>query len=172
MIVFQEPQIIYLRRTLRECYLKATNMERFTEVEESRYQADFAISENFIKFSGELLRLSLLAIGGFGALILLKIQDGDKLDVFPDPKFFVLALVCFVISSGASLAHRYFATDAMSWFISVLRAEDKNDIPEMVNERKGFKKTLKFSRISLITCEISFALGVVLFFLAILRFFY
>src|SRR5690606_22418681 len=113
--------------------------------------ADFAISENFIKFSGELLRLSLLAIGGFGALILLKIQDGDKLDVFPDPKFFVLALVCFVISSGASLVRGYCATDAMSWFISVLRAEDKNDMPEVVNERKGPAVRLIFDLSQLIT---------------------
>ena len=102
-------------------------MEQSNSVDESKYKADFMISENYIKFSSELLRLSLLVIGGFGTLLLTKIKEKECMDIFSQPIFFIIALICFVICSSASLCHRYYATDTMSWYISALRAENKND---------------------------------------------
>ena len=51
-------------------------MEKFNEIDEAQYKADFTISDNYRSFSSELLRLSLLAIGGFGAIVISKIK-GD-----------------------------------------------------------------------------------------------
>ncbi|MBK8808289.1 MAG: hypothetical protein IPO21_17350 [Bacteroidales bacterium] len=143
-----------------------------SEIDESRYKADFMISENYIKFSSELLRLSLLAIGGFATLILTKIKDESCVNAFPQPIFFVAALISFVVCSAAALCHRYYATDAMSWYISLLRAESKDDKLKIEKERIGLHKILRFSRLSLIACEVSFGIGVILFFLAILNFIY
>lgn len=146
-------------------------MEKINEIDEAQYKVDLIISDNYIKFSGELLRLSLLAIGGFGTLTILNIKGEDKLHVFANPIFLILSLVCFVICSSAALCHRYYATDTISWYISWLRAEKiKNEI-KADKEKKGFYKLLKYSRISLITCEISFGIGVVFFFIAIVHLF-
>lgn len=146
-------------------------MDKTKEVDESKFKADFLIMDNYIKFSGELLRLSLLAIGGFGTLILLRIKDQDKIEIFSDPLFPILSLAFFVLASAAALFHRYFATDSMSWYISLLRAENRNDVLKTEKERKGLHKILGSSRISLVVCEIAFGLGVILFFVSILEFF-
>ena len=49
-------------------------MPNLKEIEENQYKVDFEISKGYIDFSSELLRLSLLAMGGFGALVLIKIK--------------------------------------------------------------------------------------------------
>jgi hypothetical protein len=143
-------------------------MATIYEIDESKYKADFMISENYIKFSSELLRLSLLAIGGFGTLVLTKIKEEHCTVVLQDI-FFIIALLCFVICSGASLCHRYYASDAMSWYICLLRAQNNNNASKIKKERAGLHKILKFSRISLISSEISFGLGVIFFFISILK---
>ncbi|MFW0739245.1 hypothetical protein [Flavobacterium sp. T12S277] len=135
-------------------------------VDEADYQADFIISENYIKFTAELLRLSLLAIAGFGALFVAKIKN-EGLAAELDCSEFIVALVFFVICSGACLCHRYFATDVMSWFISLLRAQNNGNAAKAAKEKKGLHRTLLFSRIFLILSEISFGLGVIFFFIAI-----
>lgn len=146
-------------------------MDKTKEVDESKFKADFLIMDNYIKFSGELLRLSLLAIGGFGTLIMLKIKNEGGVEIFLEPLFPILSLAFFVLAAAGSLFHRYFATDTMSWYISLLRAENKNDSVKMKKERKGLHRIFGFSRISLIVCEVSFGLGVALFFIAVLEFF-
>jgi len=145
-------------------------MKTIYDIEESKYKSDFMISENYIKFSSELLRLSLLAIGGFGTLILTVIKEECNQNVFQNKFFLITALAGFVICSGAALCHRYFATDAMSWYVSVLRAQNNINPSKLVVQRVGLHKTLKLSRISLIISEISFGLGVLFFFIAILVF--
>lgn len=143
-------------------------MQVSNEIDESQYKADFMISENYIKFSGELLRLSLLAIGGFGTLILTMIKEKSySKDLFPCPMLFILALGCFVFCSAACLFHRYYATDAISWYICLLRAKKSGDVPKIAQERSGFHRMLRLSRNSLILSEISFGLGVFFFFLII-----
>ncbi|WP_264530315.1 hypothetical protein [Flavobacterium sp. N502540] len=135
-------------------------------VDESDYKADFIISENYIKFTGELLRLSLLAIGGFGTLLVAKMKRegfGAELDY----SGFIIALVCFVFCSGACMCHRFFATDSMSWFISLLRTQKNDDIVKIDKERKGMYRALKLSNIFLVLSGISFGLGVIFFFIAI-----
>ena len=38
-------------------------------------EPDFEIMDRYINFSAELLRISLLAIGGFGAIMLIKLKN-------------------------------------------------------------------------------------------------
>jgi hypothetical protein len=49
-------------------------MAKLKEIDESQYKVDFDILNGYINFSSELLRLSLFAMGGFGALVLIKIK--------------------------------------------------------------------------------------------------
>jgi hypothetical protein len=42
-------------------------MSKLNEIKENQYKVDFEISKGYINFSSELLRLSLLSMGGFGA---------------------------------------------------------------------------------------------------------
>jgi hypothetical protein len=114
--------------------------EKIYEIEEMNYKPNFIISDNYIKFSGELLRLSLLLVGGFGTITLIKIKGEDNLEIFLHPTLFILALICFVLCIGASLCHRYYETDTMSWYISFLRVRKINDTPNMKKEKLGFKK--------------------------------
>lgn len=132
-------------------------------IDESKYKVHFTIMDNFINFSFELLRLSLLAIGGMGTLMLVIIKGENKIKILEDPTFFLLSLTSFTICCGASLAHRYCATDSMSWYVSFLRAEQSGNTEKAVLEKKGFHRLLKLSRYSLITSEVAFALGIMFF---------
>lgn len=42
------------------------------------YKPDIEIMDRYINFSAELLRISLLAIGGFGAIILIKLKSQNN----------------------------------------------------------------------------------------------
>jgi FtsH-binding integral membrane protein len=144
-------------------------MENLNEINESQYQADFLISENYIKFTGELLRLSLFVIGGFGAVIMLIIKGENKVNVFESPWLIISTLAAFVLCIASSLAHRYCATDSLSWYISWLRAKKSQDADKALKEKNGFYKLLKYSRITLITSEVSFGFGVFFFVIAIIN---
>jgi len=62
-------------------------MPNLKEIEENQYKVDFEISKGYIDFSSELLRLSLLAMGGFGALVLIKIKGENHGDM---PEFWCI----------------------------------------------------------------------------------
>jgi hypothetical protein len=95
-------------------------MPNLKEIDESQYKVDFEILKGYIDFSSVLLRLSLLAMGSFGALILIK-SKGEAKDTLPQflqqPALFIIAMGLFALCSGATLFHRYFASDSMSWYI-------------------------------------------------------
>ena len=146
-------------------------MENLNEINESQYKVDFLIADNYIKFTAELLRLSLFVIGGFGAVVMLMIKGENKLNVFESPIFVILTLTAFVVCVASSLVHRYCATDTLSWYISWLRAEIRQDAVKALKEKKGFYKLLKHSKRALITSEFSFGFGVFFFVIAIINVF-
>lgn len=139
------------------------------KIESDQYAADFEISRRFIEFSAELLRLSLLVLGGIGALVFNKPDHHLLEQISAQPTAFRICMILWVISASAALAHRYCATDSLSWFISLLRAQDKNDPAALEKEKKGFYRMLFLSRASLITCEISFALAIIAFIITVVQ---
>jgi len=142
-------------------------MSKLKEIDEAQYKADFMIFEGYIKFSSELLRLSLIAMGGFGSLVLIKFNSQEQNTFLEDPKFFLISMVLFALCSAASLFHRFYASDTMSWYISWLRAEMENKTEKASIERKGLHRLLKYSQYSLIASEWLFSGGVVFFIVAI-----
>jgi len=139
------------------------------KIEPDYYHPDFEISKRFIDFSAELLRLSLLILGGLGAVTFSK--DGKDIlqQITVQPTAFICCLILFFICVGAALAHRYCATDALTWYIDLLRAKAQSDTDRVEKEKKGFHHMLFLSRVSLITCEVTFGLGVVAFVVAVLK---
>jgi hypothetical protein len=148
-------------------------MAKLKEIDESQYKVDFDILNGYINFSSELLRLSLFAMGGFGALVLIKIKGEEKLPGFlHQPIFFLFSMLFFALCAGAALFHRYFASDSMSWYIAWLRADAAGNTEAAISERKGFHRMLKFSAWALISAEILFGVGVLFFIIAMFRLFY
>src|SRR4051812_47706676 len=84
------------------------------------YKQDLDILDRYVNFSSELLRLSLLGISGFGALVLYSKGGGksghDLLTEHVSPILFT-AVVFFAITAGLTLSHRFIATDSMSYHI-------------------------------------------------------
>lgn len=144
-------------------------MKNETKLDENEYKADFAISENYIKFSSELLRLSLLAITAYGIIFMKEIVENNPNFVIRNNNILIVSMLFFFVSTFTSLFHRYYATDAMTWFIQWRRYLKNNELTEAEKERKGLKRMLNRSRFSLIFCEASFALGVLSFIAAVLN---
>lgn len=142
-------------------------------LDENKFKADFQISTGYINFSSELLRLSLLAVGGFGALVLIRVkgESGEK-GFLAEPGLFVISMLFFALCVGASLFHRYFATDCMSWYIAWLRAEEKEDTEKAKKEKTGLHRLLRLSAVALIATEIFFAIGVLTFMIAVWKLLY
>jgi hypothetical protein len=82
-------------------------------------EQDWKVTDGYIAYSAELLRLSLLAITGI-ATICVKLLDNNK-PLHASVEEFGVPLAFLVISSGCALAHRYIATDSMYWHIEGLR---------------------------------------------------
>ncbi len=114
------------------------------DVGEERYRADFEILDRYQKFSAELLRLSLLAIGGYGFLMSsvvfsVRMDSAQSALVFL-PAFhahaglLVSGAVLLGLCALTSLAHRYFSTDCMSHHIRRVRLIQRNLVE--ADERK------------------------------------
>jgi len=139
-----------------------------TVLDENKYKVDFEISNGYINFSAELLRLSLLAMGGFGGLILTKFEgDGTAHGFLANPILFLISMTFFSLCAGATLFHRYFASDCMSWYVAWLRADSLGNTEKAQKEKKGFYRMLRLSKIALITAECLFGAAVLFFIVAI-----
>jgi hypothetical protein len=80
---------------------------------------DWKLADGYIAYSGELLRLSLLAIGGIATLCLSLSQKGKSWHTLM--WIFSLPLVGFLLSTGFALAHRFTAMDSMAFHIASIR---------------------------------------------------
>lgn len=124
--------------------------------EDKQYKPDFDISDRYIQFSAELLRLSLLAVSAVGSLIFTSIKSENNFIQLGSTKgLFFLSMLFFAFASGSALFHRYYATDYLSYHICFLRTLRKA-------EQIGGRQRLKFAEKALITAEVFFALGVLL----------
>lgn len=134
------------------------------EIKECDYKPDFEICDRYINFSSELLRISLLALTGLGAFILLTFNPDSNI------KFITLDKVClivvtslFALCTAATLFHRYHASDYLSYHIAYLRKGVERD-------KKGGHDCLNKSRKWLIASEITFGLAVSVFVFAVILF--
>jgi hypothetical protein len=68
-----------------------------------------------------------------------------------------------------SVPKYYFASDSMSWYISYLRAKEKNMPEKAAVEKKGLHRMLHLSTVFLILTEFAFGIAVLLFAVGIYR---
>ena len=130
-------------------------------IHDSNYKPDFEIADRYINFSSELLRLSLLAITGLSSVIFLSLKKESALQLDRDTKAWIFtSLVFFALTAGASLFHRFFASDTMSYYIAYLRTKDPK-------EKEGLNRCLRRSKYSLIAAECLFGGAVIVFAIAI-----
>jgi len=140
-------------------------MNQDNSISEDLYKVDFEISKSYIDFSSELLRISLTAMGAIGSLLLLTLEKETILEInYPT---ILAAMTFFALSSGASLFHRFFASDFLSWYISYLREVNKGNIQRAEKEKIGYSKSLRNSRWALIINEFLFGFGVLFFIVAV-----
>lgn len=129
-------------------------------MQDHEYKPDFEIAEKYISFSAEILRLSLLAITGAGSLLLFFLkQEPDSLPHLgiAGKLLFILTFTLFGLSTACSLAHRFFATDSLSYLIARIRK------PSAKDETKGLHHNLKSAERMLIITEWLFGIGVFAF---------
>ncbi|WP_207494499.1 hypothetical protein [Aridibaculum aurantiacum] len=121
-------------------------MSTLNQIDDSQYKADFDIAKGYIDFSSELLRLSLLAMGGFGTLALVRFQgDGNTPHFLQNPKMFLVSMAFFALCAGATLSHRYFASDFMAWYIAWLRADAAGNMEKAEKEKAGVERCLELA---------------------------
>jgi len=103
-----------------------------------------------------MLRIALLVIGAIGTLTVLK--DNFKMSELPCATILLFKGAFFIlgIAIACSLAHRYFATDSMSYYISYLRNENKE-------EKTGYIFRFKVCSWLLLINAIAFGIGICLF---------
>jgi len=142
-------------------------MEPLKKLDESQFKADFEITDRYINFSSELLRLSLLAIGAFATLVFYKLKQEsppvDQTELLSSLKMFFLPVLFFALTAGAALIHRFYATDCTSYYVCWLRYENEGRKEEAQRERKKLRAHLKYSEAALIAAEFFFAAAVLIF---------
>jgi hypothetical protein len=127
------------------------------------YKPDFELADKYISFSAELLRLSLLAITGIGALIMYSLKEKPDVQLTLCDKYWLFAtLLLFALASGGALAHRFWASDSLAYHIAYLRTKAPK-------EKAGRKFCLKLSGNLLIATEILFGIAIIAFVITILR---
>jgi hypothetical protein len=102
-------------------------------------ELDWKVCDGYIAYSSELLRVSLLAIGGLAALSL-KVHETDTPVTTLPISVFERAFIVLVIAAGLSLLHRYIANDSMAFHIEALRRR-KRDRPELKVDGKIIAKS-------------------------------
>ncbi len=126
------------------------------EIENPAFSHDLDLSDRYQNYSAEMLRLSLAGIAGIGFLIAnVLVTSLPKAPNPPMPRvalsvtapvfsgFASASLLCLGVSSAASLAHRYFATDSLSCHIIALRMilrgrpDDKDEVKKEKDLRDG-----------------------------------
>jgi hypothetical protein len=88
------------------------------EVAEGIYAADLALLDRYHGFSSELLRLALIGIAAFGFLL----EQFDVSALSEGTRWMAgVSMGLLVLSTAASLAHRYLSSDGMFHHIRLVR---------------------------------------------------
>jgi len=139
-----------------------SDVDKYLVPKES-YKADIELLEKYVGFSSELLRISLLAMGGYGALITALYGNPKELCHLQHAYILFASMLIFACSAGATLFHRYYASDSLSWQIAFIRAHAKNNDEIVKAEHKGWIDQLKKAHKWLIASEWIFGAAVICF---------
>ena len=114
-------------RTLPEKYLSEIPISK------EEYEIDLAILDRYQSFSGELLRMALLGLAGYGFLIAnVVLRAGSGASLFfatvPSSRYaLALGAVSLCICVMCSLGHRYYSTDSIAHHVRRLRLRKRMD---------------------------------------------
>jgi hypothetical protein len=93
------------------------------------FDQDLALSDRYLAFSAELLRLALLAIGALGYLLntpaFLQASDSAKHDVGVRRMLLAVAIL-MGLSAASALAHRYIVSDMLACQLRLVRLRTRN----------------------------------------------
>jgi len=151
-------------------------------LDEREYKADLEVASDYQKFSAELLRISLLAIGVFGFLlkegVLNEKVSPQYRDAFISAKYwFISGLVVLVFAAAFALAHRFVSSDCIATQIRYLRLKHARDEAlkdqgerdtginrnsEMQSEKKDLEIRLKAGGYTLGAATVTLAIGIAL----------
>lgn len=147
------------------------------EIPERTLEHDMALLERYNEFSAELLRLGLLGITALGfaaSKALLPGDDRARAETLLESVRYEtgIALIAFGCCVAAALAHRYFATDSMSWHLQAmrryLRGEDKDIVVADAEFRSRYRR-FKWSEYAIRVASMSLGAGAVAMAFAIWR---
>jgi hypothetical protein len=120
----------------------------FASITENNYKIELELLDRYIKFSSELLRLSLLCVAVVGFIIT------NYNSVFQDNSgqaeyFLIAGILSFAFSSMLAMIHRYIATDAFRFFCYGIRLKEsaKETIDQMMDD--NIEEALKSRKIRL-----------------------
>jgi hypothetical protein len=133
-------------RTLTEKYLGGL------ELQEDIYKVDLAALDRYQSFSGELLRLALLGIAGYGFLITnVVFKDTSPASLSKLNKVFLIGGALILgVSAASALGHRYFSTDCITHYVRRLRLEKQiGNLPEGDPVRDKYRDIVKVEEKSL-----------------------
>jgi hypothetical protein len=107
-------------------------------VPEDHYKVDLAVLDRYQAFSGELLRLALLGIAGYGFLISNTLFKGDAHGKYPlmiemakNREFLLAGIIALAFSAASALIHRFYSTDCLTHFVRRLRLlKSISEMPE------------------------------------------
>ncbi len=127
---------------------------------ETAYKHHFDLLDRYQAFSGEVLRLSLASIAGFG--FFLSIEKGvgstiaDHMRSSPWPHGFIIAgLGALVLAAATALTHRYVSSDAMYYvLVGVMREQT-------ASEKRSQHLMLKASEYAILVAPAALGLGVI-----------
>lgn len=110
-------------------------------------EKDFVVLDKYQAFSAELLRLSLLAIGGIGFLIANVFKLGDANGAFADflqkannKISLVGSLILFGLTAAFALLHRYYSSDSIACQLHYYRMITRgleSDFTQDLNTKKS-----------------------------------
>ncbi len=129
------------------------------------FSNDVEIAEGYKKFSGELLRVSLLAITGC-AVLWLKLKtadDSQRLQI--EWAWLDWSFACFCLAAACALVHLYFANDSLALELERRRRiEQRVPIDKIVSARNWRFKLCKwliiFSSVLIMLAVVLLGIGV------------
>ena len=109
-------KISFMNQTAnRKDSVESSPEKMFGSISEDYFKLELELLDRYLKFSSELLRLSLLGIAVVG-FILTKFKDVTSNSPDSSKVLIITGISSFALSSIFALTHRYLSTDAFRFF--------------------------------------------------------
>lgn len=142
------------------------------EIQDTLYKGDMELLDRYLKFTEEVLRLSLLSITGVVSFISLvyRKDGGFDMGAVPYKSLYFSSLVCFCLAAAAALFHRFQSVDGFACHIKYLRdykqfvkSSEQDDARETVNECLERNYRYEIGGKGLVVASILLSLGIIAF---------